>query len=191
MKLKVGVALVCVLLLAQLFPVNRENPPVESEVPASAEVRRVLRSSCYDCHSHETRWPWYSRAAPFSWLVAHDVSHAREHLNFSAWNRYDAREQRISSKKSGKRSRRGRCPSGTTCRSTPRRVWPRTTSDGFARGPWKARRPHGQGAQSRPSRCPSGTCRVPAPPCAKRSYRVGYPARCQARMWPSRSRTFV
>ena len=94
MKLKVGVALVCVLLLAQLFPVNRENPPVESEVPASAEVRRVLRSSCYDCHSHETRWPWYSRAAPFSWLVAHDVSHAREHLNFSAWNRYDAREQR-------------------------------------------------------------------------------------------------
>ena len=94
MKIEVGVALACVLLLAQLLPVNRENPPVESEVSASAEVRRVLRNSCYDCHSHETRWPWYSRVAPFSWLVAHDVSHAREHLNFSAWNRYDPREQR-------------------------------------------------------------------------------------------------
>jgi hypothetical protein len=94
MKLKIGVALVCAFLLAQLFPVRRENPPVESEVPASTEVRRILRDACYDCHSHETRWPWYSHVAPFSWLVAHDVSNAREHLDFSAWERYDAREQR-------------------------------------------------------------------------------------------------
>jgi hypothetical protein len=94
MKAKIGAALACALLLAQLIPVGRENPPVESEVPASDEVRRILRNACYDCHSHETRWPWYSRVAPISWLVAHDVSHPREHLNFSAWNRYDARERR-------------------------------------------------------------------------------------------------
>ena len=94
MLVKIGAALACALLLAQLIPVARENPPVESEVPAPDEVRRILRNACYDCHSHETRWPWYSRVAPISWLVAHDVSQAREQLNFSAWNRYDERDRR-------------------------------------------------------------------------------------------------
>lgn len=78
----------------QLVPVSRENPPVEAEVPAPPEVRQVLERACYDCHSHETRWPWYARVAPASWLVTRDVSHAREHLNFSTWNRYDAEERR-------------------------------------------------------------------------------------------------
>ena len=54
----------------QLVPVDRKNPPVETEVPATAEARSVLRRACYDCHSNETVWPWYSRIAPVSWLVA-------------------------------------------------------------------------------------------------------------------------
>ena len=89
------VATVCVVLfaLAQLFPVSRTNPPVEQEVDAPPEVRRILERSCYDCHSHATRWPWYSRVAPVSWLVAHDVNEGREHLNFSTWGRYDAEER--------------------------------------------------------------------------------------------------
>ena len=88
-----GSVLVVGFLAIQLVPVNRHNPPVESEVPASAEVRSVLRRACYDCHSNETRWPWYSRIAPFSWLVAHDVSEGREELNFSTWNRLSTRKQ--------------------------------------------------------------------------------------------------
>lgn len=79
----VGVAFVG----AQLVPVERTNPPVEREVSAPEDVRAVLRQSCYDCHSHETRWPWYARVAPASWLVARDVREGREELNFSAWNR--------------------------------------------------------------------------------------------------------
>jgi len=79
--------------LAQLVPVERSNPPVEEEVPAPAPVRKILRRSCYDCHSNETRWPWYARVAPVSWLVAYDVSEARGHMNFSTWNRYDARKR--------------------------------------------------------------------------------------------------
>jgi hypothetical protein len=74
----------------QLAPVDRTNPPVEAEVPAPEEVRAVLRRACYDCHSNETVWPWYSRIAPVSWLVAHDVRKGREELNFSAWNRMSA-----------------------------------------------------------------------------------------------------
>jgi len=81
------------ILVAQLIPVERTNPPIEEEVPAPDAVREVLRRSCYDCHSNETRWPWYASVAPVSWLVTHDVSHAREHLNFSTWNRYDPEER--------------------------------------------------------------------------------------------------
>ena len=45
----------------------------------------MLRASCYDCHSSETRWPWYSHVAPVSWQIAQDVNDGREHLNFSNW----------------------------------------------------------------------------------------------------------
>jgi hypothetical protein len=86
-------ALAVAFVLIQLKPVVRDNPPVEETVAAPAEVMALLRRSCFDCHSHETRWPWYSRVAPASWLVADDVHHAREHLDFSTWNRYGADER--------------------------------------------------------------------------------------------------
>jgi hypothetical protein len=82
------------LLAIQVVPVDRENPPVESEVPATEPERALLRRSCYDCHSNETVWPWYSHVAPVSWLLARDVHHAREHVNFSTWNRYDAEKRK-------------------------------------------------------------------------------------------------
>jgi len=50
-------------------------------------VAAILRRSCYDCHSNESRWPWYSYVAPISWLVASDVHEGREHVNFSDWGR--------------------------------------------------------------------------------------------------------
>lgn len=72
-----------VLLAIQLIPVSRTNPEDRRGPGASPEVEAVLRRACYDCHSHETQWPWYSRVAPVSWLVAYDVSEAREHFNLS------------------------------------------------------------------------------------------------------------
>ena len=77
----------------QLVPVNRPSPPVEAEVAAPANVRAVLRRACYDCHSNETNWPWYSRVAPVSWLVARDVREGRREVNFSDWGRYDAKRK--------------------------------------------------------------------------------------------------
>ena len=56
-----------------------------------AAVAATLRAACYDCHSHETRWPWYSRLAPVSWLIASDVNEGREHLNLSDWPAEPAR----------------------------------------------------------------------------------------------------
>ena len=80
-------------LLIQLFKGERTNPPITGEIQAPPEIHKILQKSCFDCHSHQTRWPWYSRVAPSSWLVIHDVDEGREHLNFSTWNSYTSREK--------------------------------------------------------------------------------------------------
>jgi cytochrome c551/c552 len=82
-----------VLVISQFVPVSRTNPPVEQDVAAPAEVDAILRRACYDCHSNETVWPWYSRVAPVSWLVVHDTNEGRAHLNFSTWNRLSIPER--------------------------------------------------------------------------------------------------
>ena len=80
------VLVLSVLVVAMQFvPVTRTNPPVVGDLGALEPTRSVLRAACYDCHSRETVWPWYARVAPVSWLLAHDVSEGREHLDFSAW----------------------------------------------------------------------------------------------------------
>jgi hypothetical protein len=77
----------------QLYQPPRTNPPVESAMPAPPEVQAILDRACMDCHSHQTRWPWYAYVAPVSWLVSYDTQEAREHLNFSKWGAYSARKQ--------------------------------------------------------------------------------------------------
>ena len=86
-------ALIVVGIAIQLVPVERTNPPNDGEVPATPEVRAILRRACYDCHSNETVWRWYSHVAPVSWLVAHDVKEGRAALNFTAWNAIDPGKQ--------------------------------------------------------------------------------------------------
>jgi hypothetical protein len=82
------------LAVAQLVPVARTNPPGGvADATAPEHVRGILRRACYDCHSNETSWPWYSHVAPVSWLVAHDVGEGREVLNYSRWQDYGARER--------------------------------------------------------------------------------------------------
>lgn len=76
--------------LIQLVSYGRDhtNPPVVQE-PAwsSPEVRALAQRACFDCHSNETVYPWYSNIAPVSWLVQHDVEEGRSKLNFSDWER--------------------------------------------------------------------------------------------------------
>jgi hypothetical protein len=91
-KLKwIFVALVVLFALMQLANPSRTNPPVVSDLmaadPPPPQIAAMFRAACYDCHSHETRWPWYSRVAPVSWLVASDVKKGRSHLDLSDWPR--------------------------------------------------------------------------------------------------------
>lgn len=91
--IKIAVAIVIVLVVIQLIPVTMSNPPVEEELLVSPELKAILKRACYDCHSHETIWPEYSRVAPVSWLLAWDVREGREELNFSTWNRYGQKKR--------------------------------------------------------------------------------------------------
>lgn len=91
-KILLGIGLVLVggFLLLQLIPYGRNhtNPPVVEEPNwDSPQTRALAERACFDCHSNETEWPWYSNIAPVSWLVQQDVAEGREHLNFSTWGR--------------------------------------------------------------------------------------------------------
>ena len=101
----------CVAFIAiQLVPVNRTNPPVESGFRGSTEAVSVLRRACYDCHSNETVWPWYSHVAPLSWVIVHDVNEGRAALNFSTWNQLSSEKQTKGMKESWEEVAEGKMP---------------------------------------------------------------------------------
>ena len=78
--------IVLALIAIQFVPVERSNPSVVNEVSwANEETREIAKKACFDCHSNETLWPWYSYVAPLSFRIAHHVNHGREYLNFSDW----------------------------------------------------------------------------------------------------------
>ena len=77
------------LVLLQVVPYGRShtNPPERAEPRWDAPQTRALAvRACYDCHSNETVWPWYSHVAPMSWLIQRDVDEGRRKLNFSQWD---------------------------------------------------------------------------------------------------------
>lgn len=86
----VGIAGLGLFGAIQLVPYGRDhtNPRVARE-PAwdSPSTRALALRACFDCHSNETRWPWYSHVAPISWLVQRDVDVGRRVVNFSEWDR--------------------------------------------------------------------------------------------------------
>lgn len=87
-----GLSLLIVFLAIQVIQPERSNPALESEIAAPPEIAAILERSCYDCHSHQTNWPWYAHVAPLSWWLAEHVEHGRGDLNFSDWPVLDFEE---------------------------------------------------------------------------------------------------
>jgi mono/diheme cytochrome c family protein len=105
-------AVVAFFLLIQLIPYGKDhtNPPVVAEpVWDSAQTRELAKRSCFDCHSNEATYPWYSNVAPVSWLVQHDIEEGRSRLNFSDWNASNPRAVRIA-REAGETISEGRMP---------------------------------------------------------------------------------
>ncbi|WP_151900524.1 heme-binding domain-containing protein [Sulfurimonas hydrogeniphila] len=72
----------------QFIPYGRDhtNPPVVAQVQwDTQETQALFQRACADCHSNETKWPWYSNIAPLSWSIYHHVDEGREHFNVSMW----------------------------------------------------------------------------------------------------------
>ncbi len=93
-----ALALTLILVIgAQFLGADRTNPPSRPEASlltsVPPDVRVIIDRSCRDCHSNDTRWPWYSHVAPMSWLVAQDVHQGRDRMNLSEWTSYSSDDQ--------------------------------------------------------------------------------------------------
>lgn len=95
---KTVLVLLVVFALIQFLQIDKTNPPVQAEADfitrthAVAGIAHVLKTSCYDCHSNETTYPWYTNVAPVSWWLRNHISEARQQLNFSEWGTYSSRK---------------------------------------------------------------------------------------------------
>ena len=103
MKKKILLAIVAFLILAQFIRIDKTNPPVTitndilNITNAPKDISKMMKAACYDCHSNETKYPWYMDIAPISWWTKGHVNNARASLNFSEWISYtgDKRAHKI------------------------------------------------------------------------------------------------
>jgi hypothetical protein len=113
---RIVLGLVVLVAAVQLFRPERTNPSVNSAQTVQAgatvppEVDAILRRSCYDCHSNETRWPWYSGVAPMAFGVVGHVTEGRSELNFSEWGAYSPKKRTGLLEKMCEEVREGRMP---------------------------------------------------------------------------------
>lgn len=97
-KFTIGITVVLVFITIQFFqPKPNRSGIVENNIITKENIpeniRTLLSNSCFDCHSDQTRYPWFDRIAPVSWLVAADIRSGKEKLNFSDWGNLDATEK--------------------------------------------------------------------------------------------------
>jgi heme-binding protein len=92
-------SLLAIFIVIQFFRIDKTNPPVDPAVDlvkvvkAPVEIADILKTSCYDCHSNESTYPWYTNVAPVSWWVKGHINEAREELNFSEWGSFTLKRQ--------------------------------------------------------------------------------------------------
>lgn len=93
------ISLAVIFVLIQFLPKGLPENHAEtsndllSVYAVPEEVAGILKNSCYNCHSNNTDYPWYSYVTPVNYLIAHDVAEGREELNFSEWGQYDRKKQ--------------------------------------------------------------------------------------------------
>ena len=94
MKNKIALLILLIFAVLQLFTIDKIPYEAANEYdlfatePASEEINKLIHTACYNCHSNQIDYPWYTNVAPLSWWIQDHIEEGREHLNFSQWNAY-------------------------------------------------------------------------------------------------------
>lgn len=87
-----------VFLLMQFIRIDKTIPEYKkaddfiSMINPPENVKTILNNACYDCHSYETKYPWYAEIAPVSWMLKKHINEGREEMNFSVWGTYSSKK---------------------------------------------------------------------------------------------------
>jgi len=92
-KIVLGILFLC-FLGSQLIRPRIDHPPVTADIHAPDEIKQILRTACYDCHSNETNLLWFDKITPANWLVAGHIEEGRKVLNFSHWDSLSKDQQK-------------------------------------------------------------------------------------------------
>jgi len=100
MKKKISFGLIIVFIAIQFIETAHKTTPLDgssdfiAQTKAPEAIQKILKTSCYDCHSNFTNTPWYGHIAPVSWYINHHINEGREELNFSAWGSYQLKRKK-------------------------------------------------------------------------------------------------
>lgn len=98
-KKNILIGFIALFILIQFFRIDKSTLPVNpktdfiSTLQCSDDVSGVLKKACYDCHSNQAQYPWYTNIAPVSWWIKHHINEGSHHLNFSIWETYTAKRK--------------------------------------------------------------------------------------------------
>lgn len=96
---KIVLTVLALLIIFQLFRIDKTTKPVDpttdilSVIKPTSEIAGILKTSCYDCHSNQPTYPWYTNVAPLSWWIKHHINEGSHHLNFSEWGTYSKKRK--------------------------------------------------------------------------------------------------
>lgn len=96
---KIGYFLVFAFIIAQFFGPEKNEGDLASvatfisETNPPADVKKILETTCYDCHSNKTNYPWYNNITPVNYWLADHVKDGKKHLNFSNWSAYSLKKK--------------------------------------------------------------------------------------------------
>ncbi len=95
----VSMVIAILLVITQFFPIDKTNPPVDTaqdfiqNTKPPTEIAAMLKTACYGCHSHTTKYPWYTNIQPLAWWIKGHVDNGNKHLNYSTWSTYSAKKK--------------------------------------------------------------------------------------------------
>ena len=100
MKKKIVIVIFIVFAIAQFFQIDKINPDFDQQkdifveyLNAPEEIKTMLKDACYDCHSYETKYPWYTYIVPVGHWIRGHINHGRDKLNFSLWADYSTEDK--------------------------------------------------------------------------------------------------